>query len=123
MWAAIVNGIIGLFVMIAPAVFHFNKSAADHYHIAGPIVVTFAVVSLWEVNHAAHYFNILPGLWLIIAPFLFHFSSSTATWMAVVCGVLIILLSLVKRKVKGKYGGGWRSLLQHNPPHMRESNA
>ena len=119
MWAAIVNAIIGLFVMIAPALFQFNKSAANHYHIAGPIVVTFAVVSLWEVNHAAHYFNILPGLWLIIAPFLFHFSSSTATWMAVLCGVLIILLSLVKRKMKGKYGGGWRSLLQHNPLHMR----
>jgi len=118
MWAAIINIIIGLFVMIAPAAFHFDKTIADQYYIVGPIVITFAVVSLWEVNHAAHYFSIPAGLWIIIAPFIFHFQSAAATWLAVICGVLIILLSLVKRKVKGHYGGGWRSLLQKHPAHM-----
>jgi hypothetical protein len=119
MWAAIINIIIGLFVMIAPAAFHFDKTIADQYHIVGPIVITFAVMSLWEVNHSAHYFNIPAGLWLLIAPFLFHFQASTATWMAVICGLLIVMLSLVKRKVKGQYGGGWRSLFQKNPAHMQ----
>jgi len=119
MWAAIINVIIGLFLMIAPAIFHFDKSIADQYHIAAPVVITCAIVSLWEVNHSAHYFNIVPGLWFIITPFIFHFQSPTARWIAVVSGVLIVLLSLVKRKVKGKYGGGWRSLLQKHPVHMQ----
>jgi hypothetical protein len=119
MWAAIFNIIIGLFLMIAPAIFHFDKSISDHYHIVGPVVATFAIISLWEVNHGAHYFDILPGLWFIIAPFIFHFQSGSATWIAVVSGVLVVLLSLVKRRVKGKYGGGWRSLLQKDPIHMR----
>ncbi|TKK69215.1 vitamin K epoxide reductase [Ilyomonas limi] len=119
MWAAITNIIIGLFVMIAPAVFHFNKTIANHYHIVGPIVVTFAIVSLWEVNHSARYFNVPAGLWLLIAPFLFHFQPATATWMAVICGLLIIVLSFAKRKIKGQYGGGWRSLFQKHPAHMQ----
>ena len=119
MWAAIINVVIGLFLMIAPVIFHFNKAIADHYQIVGPVVVTFAIVSLWEVNHSANYFNIPAGLWLIIASFIFHFQPASAIWIAVVSGVLIILLSLVKRKVKGKYGGGWRSLLQKHPAHMQ----
>jgi hypothetical protein len=119
MRAAILNIIIGLFLMIAPAIFHFYKTISDHYYIVGPVVVAFAIISLWEVNRSAHYFNVLPGSWFIIAPFIFHFQSVPAIWIAVVSGVLIVLLSLVKRRVKGKYGGGWRSLLQKHPVHMQ----
>jgi hypothetical protein len=119
MWAAIINIVIGLFLMIAPAIFHFDKSISDHYHIVGPVVVAFAIISLWEVNHSTHYFNMLPGSWFIIAPFIFQFQSASAIWIAVVNGILIVLLSLVKRRVKGKYGGGWRSLSQKHPAHMQ----
>jgi len=119
MWAAIINVILGLFLIFTPAIFHFNKLIADQFHIVGPVVVTVAIISLWEVNHSAHYFNIPAGLWLIIVPFVFHFQTTAAIWIAVVSGALIILLSLVKRKVKGKYGGGWRSLLQKHPLHIQ----
>lgn len=120
MWAAIVNIVIGLFLMIAPGIFHFDKSVADQFYIIGPIVITFSFITLWEVNHFAHYFNIPAALWLIIASFIFHFQSSAA-WIAIISGVLIILLSLVKRKMKGKYGGGWRSLWQKHPLHMQKA--
>src|SRR4051794_25044189 len=118
MWAAIINIIIGLFLMIAPAIFHFEKAVADQYHIVAPVVITCAVISLWEINRSAHYINIIPGLWFIVAPFIFHFQPASAKWIAVVSGMVILLLSLLKRKVKGKYGGGWRSLFQKHPVHM-----
>lgn len=118
MWAAITNIIIGLLLILAPPVFSLDKSVADHFYIIGPVVITFAFVALWEVNGAACYFNIPAGLWLVAAPFLFNFP--TGTWLAITSGMLIVLLSFFRKKVKGNYGGGWRSLMQEHPAHMQE---
>lgn len=119
MWAAITNTIMGLGLMIAPAVFQFDKVASDNYYIVGPLVVTFAITALWEVNRPARYLNILPGIWLTASPFIFSFASPEAKWMAVISGLWIVGFSLVKGKSKGNYGGGWRSLFQKHPAHMR----
>lgn len=120
MWAAIVNIIIGLFLMIVPALFRFEKAASDQYYIVAPVVITFAVTALWEVNRSARYFNIPFGAWLAISAFIFNFQSSEAKWVAVISGLVIVLLSMVKGKIKGSYGGGWRSLRQDKPLHMQD---
>jgi hypothetical protein len=118
MWALIANILIGLGVMVAPALFNFNEIAANNNHIVGPLVLTFAIVALWEINRNVRFFNIVTGAWLILSPFIIGFTSVART-VDIVCGIAIIFLSLIKATVKTRYGGGWRSLFQKNPLHIQ----
>ncbi len=118
MWAQIINIVIGLGLMVAPSILKFNKVDADNNHIVGPLVITFAVISLWEINRNARWFNIVTGSWLLIAPFVLAFTFS-AKIVDLIAGVLIIIFSFFSGKVKRKYGGGWRSLFQKHPLHMQ----
>ena len=119
MWANIVNILIGLAVMIAPAVFKFDKAAADNNHIVGPLVLTFAIISLWEINHNVRLFNVVTGLWLVLSPFILPFNS-VERMIDIPAGVAIIIFSFFQEKLKNRYGGGWRSLFQKNPLHIQE---
>ncbi|MBD0293795.1 MAG: SPW repeat protein [Flavisolibacter sp.] len=121
MWSCIATIIIGLWLMISPSVLGMTQSAANNNHIVGPLVITFAVIALWEINRNVIKVNILIGAWLIIAPFLIDFAATTAIISNIVAAIAIIFLSLIKREVKQHYGGGWVSLSQPNPPHLREA--
>jgi len=119
MIAAVINIFIGLWVMLAPAMLGFGKTASDHSYVVGPLVITFAIAAIWEVNRSARYLNIPAGLWLAASAILFSFSGP-AFWNSLICGIAICLLSLIKGKITGKYGGGWRSLFRKTPQHDRE---
>ena len=112
MWAAIINVILGVWVMLAPGLFDFDKKAADNNYIVGPLVITIAIMAIWEVNRSARYFNMVAGIWLAISPFILEFDLPEAIWNDLVCGVLIAVFSLFKGTKKRNYGGGWRSLIK-----------
>lgn len=116
MWAQLTNILIGLWIMISPVMFYADKTAANNQHITGPLIITFAVIALWEINRNVRLVNILMGIWLIVSPLFIHFDNAMI-WSNIIAGVLIIIFSLVKRKRKTKYGGGWKSLFQTNPVH------
>jgi len=119
MWARILNIILGLYVMIAPALFNFNPALSNSNHIVGPLVITFAVISLWDINQRVRLASIVTGAWLIISAFIFSAPATIYLIGNAVAGLLIIIFALVKSNVKHQYGGGWRSLFQNNPEHMR----
>jgi hypothetical protein len=121
MWTAILNIILGFWLMIAPSVFKMNQVTSDNNYIIGPLVITFSVISLWDINRKAIRANILLGIWLLVALFLFDFTKTIAFFSNGACGSFIILFSSIKRKALGKYGGGWKSLFQHNPIHLQEA--
>ena len=98
--------------MISPALFSFEKAAADNNYITGPLVITFAIMALWEVNRSARWLTLFAGVWLLIAPFVLGVEDSSARWITMAAGILLIAFSLIKGKIKGSYGGGWRSLFQ-----------
>ena len=118
MWAQVINIIMGLIVMAAPDVWHFNSFASNHNHIVGPLIITFASVALWEVNRTVRLFNIVIGFWLIFSPLFLTFSA-TGQNINIFAGIIIVALSIFKGKIKNNYGGGWRSLMQKNPAHMQ----
>ena len=110
MWTAIVNILLGLWLMISPHLLQFEKAASDNNYIVGPLVLTFSMIALWELNRSILFLNIALGIWLLVSPFVLEFQSSATTWATILSGALLAGLSFIKRKVKGKYGGGWRSL-------------
>jgi hypothetical protein len=61
----------------------------------------------------------MAGAWLILSPFILSFESSFTICITVAAGVLIAVFSLVKGKIKKQYGGGWKSLFEKNPLHVK----
>jgi hypothetical protein len=110
MWGAIINIFLGLWLMFSPGLLQFDKVSSSNYYIVGPLVLTFAITALWEVNRSVRFFNIATGVWLVISPLIVDLQSSMADWTTVLSGVLITAFSFVKGNIKKNYGGGWRSL-------------
>lgn len=117
----IINIFFGLWLMISPAILKMNQTTSDNNHIVGPLVITFSVISLWNINRNVVRANIVLGAWLLIALFLLDFTKTIAFCSNGACACFIIILSSIKRKSNEKFGGGWRSLFQHNPLHLREA--
>jgi hypothetical protein len=120
MWGAIINILLGLWLMISPGWLQFEKIASSNNYIVGPLVLTFAITALWEVNRSVRFFNVTAGVWLVISPFVLGFQSPTGIWTTILSGVLITGFSFVKGPIKRNYGGGWRSLFEKNPAHLRQ---
>jgi hypothetical protein len=118
MWAAIINVLLGLWLMISPDLLQFEDVASDNYYIVGPLVLTFAITSIWEVNRSVRFFNTAAGIWLIASPFILDFQSRDSTWVTLLTGFLITAFSFVKGRIKKNYGGGWRYLIEKNPIHF-----
>jgi hypothetical protein len=121
MFTRIINIIIGLWLMISPAVLSMNPATSDNNHVIGPLVITFSIISLWDINRNVIKANVILGAWLIIALFVLHFTKTIAFYSNGACACFLIILSSINTPSKAKFGGGWRSLFQHNPVHMREA--
>lgn len=122
MIAAITSCIAGLWLMISPAIFTMNESTSNNNHIIGPLVITFSVISFWSINRNAIKANIILGAWLLISLVVLNFAYALPLLSNGICGVLLILLASTKRNSEEKFGGGWRSLFQHNPLHQQEAD-
>lgn len=120
MWAAIINILLGLWLMISPGLLQFEKAASNNNYIVGPMVLTFAITALWGVNRSARFLNVATGIWLAVSPFIIGFQSSVAIWSTVLSGVLIAGFSFVRGSIKRNYGGGWRSLFEKDPVHLQQ---
>jgi hypothetical protein len=121
MWAAVVNMILGVWVMMAPAILGYETAAAHNSYVVGPLVITFAITAIWEVNRSARFLNIPAGLWLAVAPFVLGYEG-VSVYNDLATGLAIAALSLAKGKITGSYGGGWRSLFQKKPLHEQDIN-
>jgi hypothetical protein len=112
MWAAIINVLIGIWVMIAPGMFGFDTIPANNHYIVGPLVFTMATASIWGVNRAFRYFNLLAGIWLAISPVFLSYETPAEIMNTCLSGALITIFSLVKGKIRHQYGGGWSILFR-----------
>lgn len=111
MWAHIVNAVLGLWIMAAPAVLGFAETtAAPAYRIIGPLIVSFAVVAWWEETRPVGQANLLTGLALLVVPFVLGFGM-VALVNSMVVGVAVAALSRVWGTYRPEtFGGGWSVL-------------
>lgn len=120
MWAQVVNIVLGLFLMVAPAIWPFDKMESHHHYIIGPLIITFGITALWEVNRNTRWMNVLFGIWLLLSPFVLGTRGLVAK-IDIFIGILLIVFSLFKGTITQRYGGGWQSLFQKNPAHLQEA--
>lgn len=119
MWTKFANIVLGLWLMTAPTILGYGSAAADNGHIIGPLIVTFSTISLWEATSAVQKWNYPFAIWLLLAPWVLGYNFSIAIILDMLVGAMVFALSTAKSKKKNSYGGGWSSLWQKNPDHMK----
>jgi hypothetical protein len=115
MWAQCLNTLLGIWLMAAPTILGYAGPARTNHHIVGPLVVSCAVIALWEVTRSMRWGNLVLGLWLLVAPWIF-----ASTWVVIlnssITGLLLIAFSCVRGKMDPQqFGGGWSALWRARP--------
>jgi hypothetical protein len=103
-WNLLASTAVGLWLMFAPSALAFGDSLADSDHLAGALMITFAVIAMAEVTRYVRFLNMALGAWLIAAPFILEGGNTTALWNDVIMGVLVLLLSIRKGEIRERYG-------------------
>lgn len=98
--------------MAAPAVLEYGGAAAKSARIVGPIVITFSITAIWEATRGVRLAVLPLAVWLVAAPWLLGYTSISATLSDIVVGITLLPLAFVGGEVEGRYGGGWRELLE-----------
>ena len=123
MIAQIINALLGVFLMAAPGIFGLGQSASDNFHIFGPVIATFSVISCWEATRVVRLWNVPLGAWLIVSPLILSYGSTTATVLAIGVGAAVAGLAFVQGKTEKRYGGGWTAVWRENTLHHREARS
>lgn len=110
MWAQIVMATLGIWMMAAPDLLGFSKRIADNAHIIGPLIATFAIISIWECTRNVRLLNLPLAAWLLVAPLVLRYQNDTALMNDYAVAIIVLFLFLVRPKRKYRFAGGWRSL-------------
>jgi hypothetical protein len=110
-WPLIVSGFLGVWILVAPAIFRTTGNAADAGHLVGALVVTTSVIVTAEVVRAGRFLNVLFGLWLVAGPWFLAGATTGARTNDVLAGLVLILLSLPRGPVRERYGRWDRAIL------------
>ena len=121
MWAQIINALLGVWLMAAPAVLGYGAPAATNDRIIGPIAASFAVIAWWQATRPTRWVNLPLGLWLLLAPWVLGYGATAAVVNSMAVGAALAALSLVEGTVDAEFGGGWRAVWGRRPAHEQEA--
>jgi uncharacterized membrane protein len=109
-WTLLVSAALGVWLMAAPTVLGTSGRAADSHHIAGALVVTWAVIAFGEVARPARLLNVPLGLWIAAAPWLLTGANDVSRWTDLMVGALLIALSLHRGRIDEQFDS-WNQYL------------
>ena len=110
MWARIVNVILGVWLLAAPAVLSYGDPARTNDRIVGPLAAAIAAIAAWEVTRPVRWLNLILGLWLFAAPWLLGYEAG-AMFNAMIVGLVLAACALVRGEYRpARFGGGWAAL-------------
>lgn len=102
-WNLVASVAVGVWLLMTRLTLDSSGSMANADHVIGSLVITVAVAALAEVIRPVRYINVLLGLALWITPFVYD-ASVPAVVASLLCGLLLIGLSLPKGKIRHGYG-------------------
>lgn len=103
-WRLLIVAGAGAWLMFVPDVFGTTGRASDSDRLIGSLAVTFAIIAMAEVARAARFLNVLFGAWLLVAPWMLDGFTKSAQWSDVAAGAVVILLSIPRGRVRGRFG-------------------
>lgn len=103
-WTLVASVAVGATLMLSPIAFGWvagGMSATNH--IVGALVITVSVAALAPVARLARFLNLLMGIVLLFAPLMTE-STLLELLFSVICGVLLIALSIRRGPVRSSFG-------------------
>ncbi len=110
-WNLLASAALGVWLMFVPSALGVTGRAADSDHLAGALVVTWAVIAFGEIGRPVRFVNVLMGLWLVAAPWLLAGDTAASRWNDVIVGGALIVLSLRRGRIDERFGGWNRYLV------------
>lgn len=110
--AAGIGVVVGIWMMLAPAVLGYSGAAATSDRIVGPTAVAAAWIAATPVTRSMRWVNVPLGAWTLISPLLLNHPTD-AVVHAVVSGIaLIVTALLIGPMPRPKFAGGWKALVR-----------
>ncbi len=103
-WTLAVSALLGVWLMVLPAGWPTTTAAANSDHIAGALIIATSVMVMSEVVRIGRHFNLLLGAWVIFGSCVLNGANSLSCWNGIIAGLLIIVLSLPRGKIRERYG-------------------
>lgn len=95
--------LVGVWLMLTRLTVGAEGALANADHVIGALAITVAVTAFAEVARSVRYVNVLFGVALLIVPFVFG-ASMPVMLSELVCGALLIVLSLRRGPIRTQYG-------------------
>jgi hypothetical protein len=104
-WNLLASAAVGAWLMAAPAVLGSRGAAAGSDQVAGALMLTVAVIVMAEVIRAGRWLNVALGAWVAAAAWVLNGATVGARWNEIICGLVVIALSLPRGRIRERYGG------------------
>ena len=62
-------------MMVAPAIFGYDKNISDNAHIVGPLIATFSMIAIWECTRNVRLFNLPVAFWMMADPLFIEYNN------------------------------------------------
>jgi nucleoside-diphosphate-sugar epimerase len=108
-WNMLASIAVGIWLMCTRLTVGSDGALANADHVIGSLVITVSVTAFAEVARPVRFLNLLFGLALLVIPALYD-ATGPVMISEIVCGILLILLSLKRGPVRNQYGR-WNRLL------------
>ena len=103
-WTLAVSTLLGVWLMVLPAVWPTTAAAANSDHVAGALIIATSVMVMSEVVRTGRHFNLLLGAWVIFGSCLLNAANPISCWNGLIAGLLIVVLSLPRGEIRERYG-------------------
>lgn len=98
--------ILGLWLMISPAILPATSGGASVDRFIGPFVIWVDVLGLRSVTRSFRTLHIISALFLMIAPWLVT-NTAPLQWSSVLTGWALVVLAILRGQVSQRAGDGW----------------
>jgi len=106
-WNLLLAAAIGAGFMITPALFSFAGTMGDINHLCGALIVVVSILSLAEVIRICRWVNMIMAAVVIVGSWVLY----SYPFYHTLLGLLLILLSIRKGKIKESYGP-WQKMIR-----------
>lgn len=110
MWFQLCAIIVGLWLIVSPAILPATSAGASVDRIIGPFVVWVGVLGLRSVTRSFRALHLISALFLTIAPWLVT-NTVPLRWSSVLVGWALVVLALARGRVSQRVGDGWWAAL------------
>ena len=108
-----INVAVGVWLIFAPQLCKYQESAAGSFdRVMGAMLVAFAMLAMWEVMAPLRWLCAASGLLLLFSPAWIPIENESSVVVHMITGLIVLGMSLLVRKPRHRYNGGWLSLVK-----------